>query len=84
MRTLASIREVDYIEPIENADKIEVCTMKKLGWKVIVKKNEVKPNDKVVFFEIDSALPTKFLHIANFNFVCVFNRFNIIYFTNAC
>lgn len=38
MRTLASIREVDYIESIENADKIEVCNMKKLGWKVVVKK----------------------------------------------
>lgn len=57
MRTLATIREVDYLEPIENADRIEVCNLKKLGWKVIVKKGEIKPNDKVVFFEIDSALP---------------------------
>ena len=34
MRTLATIREVDYLEPIENADRIEVCNLKKLGWKV--------------------------------------------------
>ena len=58
MRTLATVREVSYLEPIENADKIEICNLKGLGWKVIVKKNEVNPEDKVVFFEIDSALPT--------------------------
>lgn len=58
MRTLATIRKVSYLEPIENADRIEVCNLNGLGWKVIVKKNEVKSGDKVVFFEIDSALPT--------------------------
>ena len=50
MRTLATIREVSYLEPIENADRIEVCNLKGLGWKVIVKKDEVKSGDKVVFF----------------------------------
>lgn len=57
MRTLATIRKVSKLESIENADRIEVCNLEKLGWKVIVKKNEVKVGDKVVFFEIDSALP---------------------------
>lgn len=57
MRHLATIREIDKVLPIENADKIEVATMKGLGWNVVVKKNEVKTSDKVVYFEIDSALP---------------------------
>lgn len=54
---LVTIQIVDHLEAIPNADKIEVCVMKGLGWKVIVKKGEIKPKDKVVFFEIDSALP---------------------------
>lgn len=57
MRQLATIREINNIQPIENADKIEVVTMKNLGWNVVSKKNEVKIGDKVVYFEIDSALP---------------------------
>ena len=57
MRQLATIRKIDKVLPIENADKIEVATMKGLGWNVVIKKNEVKPGDKVVYFEIDSALP---------------------------
>jgi RNA ligase (TIGR02306 family) len=57
MRQLATIREIDNVQPIENADKIEVVTMKNLGWNVVSKKNEVKIGDKVVYFEIDSALP---------------------------
>ena len=57
MRQLATIREIDKVLPIENADKIEVATMKGLGWNVVTKKNDVKSKDKVVYFEIDSALP---------------------------
>lgn len=57
MRQLATIREINKILPIENADKIEVAIMKGLGWNVVTKKNDVHPGDKVVYFEIDSALP---------------------------
>lgn len=57
MRTLATIREVDKLLPIANADRIEICMMKNLGWQVVVKKGELNIGDKVVFFEIDSALP---------------------------
>lgn len=55
---LVSIQQVKELKPIENADKIEICILKGLGWNIIVRKDEVKVNDKVVFFEIDSALPT--------------------------
>lgn len=57
MRALATIRKVDKLYPIEGADRIEVCTMEDVGWRVVVKKDSIKPGDMVVYFEIDSVLP---------------------------
>lgn len=57
MRQLASIQEITNIEPIENADAIELAHV--LGWQCVVKKNEVSIGDKVVYFEIDSFLPIR-------------------------
>lgn len=56
-RKLASIQTVSAIEPIENADAIERATI--LGWNVVVKKNEFKVNDRVIYCEIDSLFPEK-------------------------
>jgi RNA ligase (TIGR02306 family) len=55
VRTLASIQTIKDIQPIENADSIEVASI--LGWKVVVVKNQFKVGDKVVYCEIDSLLP---------------------------
>jgi RNA ligase (TIGR02306 family) len=55
MRKLASIRLIDSIDPIENADAIEVATVG--GWKVVVKKGEFKAGDFAVYCEIDSFIP---------------------------
>lgn len=57
MRHLASIQTIISVEPIENADVIELAHV--LGWQCVVKKGEVQPGDKVVYFEIDSFLPIK-------------------------
>ena len=59
MRALATIRKVSELKPIEGADRIEICMMKGLGWEVVVKKDELKKDDTVVFFEIDSVLPVE-------------------------
>ena len=56
-RKLASIKKISEITPIEGADRIEVAHID--GWKIIVGKNEFKVGDFVVFFEIDSYLPTE-------------------------
>jgi RNA ligase (TIGR02306 family) len=56
-RKLASIRIVSDIRPIEGADMIDVATVD--SWTVVVKKNEFKVGDKVVYFEIDSFLPVR-------------------------
>lgn len=57
MRKLASIQIIQNIEPIPNADAIDVATV--LGWRVVVKKNEFKVGDLVVYCEIDSLFPNK-------------------------
>ncbi len=57
-RKLASIQKINNITPIENADKIELCTI--LGWQcVVAKKQNFKIGDLVVYVEIDSQMPNK-------------------------
>lgn len=55
-RKLASVQIIKNIQSIDGADRIEIATV--LGWHVVVKKNEFKVGDKVVYFEIDSILPS--------------------------
>lgn len=57
MRKLASIQTIKSVEPIENADAIDLAHV--LGWQCVVKKGEVSVGEKVVYFEIDSFLPIK-------------------------
>ena len=56
-RALAYVVEINDIIPIKDADKIETAVIK--GWKVVVKKDQFKPGDKAIYFEIDSFLPIK-------------------------
>lgn len=55
VRKLVSFKTVEKIKPIENADAIELVCFG--GWQVVVKKDEFKVGDKVIYFEIDSFLP---------------------------
>lgn len=57
MRKLVSVQTIRELNPIEGADAIEVA--KVLGWSVVVKKNEFKVGEKVVYAEIDSVFPEK-------------------------
>lgn len=61
-RKMATLRTIDAITPIEHADRIELAHIG--GWNVVVKKNEFKPGDAVIFFEIDSFLPADDEHYA--------------------
>ena len=54
-RKLASIQRIWKVEPIENADAIELVHV--LGWQCVAKKDEFKEGDSCVYFEIDSFLP---------------------------
>lgn len=55
MRTLASIQRIVSVSPIEGAKDIERVQV--LGWQLVSKKNEFKPDDLCVYIEIDSLLP---------------------------
>lgn len=57
MRKLATIRKIDALNPIEGADAIECATVG--GWKVVAQKGLYKEGDLVVYFEIDSWIPTE-------------------------
>jgi len=56
-RKLAHVEILENLTPIENADKIEVAQV--LGWNCVVKKNEFKIGEKVIYIEVDSVLPEK-------------------------
>lgn len=56
-RKLVTIKTITNIEPIPDADAIEVVTVDH-GWKVVVKKEDnYRINDKVLYFEVDSWVP---------------------------
>ena len=56
-RKLVTIEKIIDIQPIKDADAIEVATIR--GWKVVVKKNEFKIGDLCVYCEIDSVMPER-------------------------
>ena len=55
MRKLATVRTIDAIDPIPDADAIEVATVG--GWKVVAKKGEFKKGDRAIYIEVDSWVP---------------------------
>lgn len=56
-RKLASVQRVAEIKPIDGADAIEAVRVN--GWWVVSKKGEFNVGDLVVYFEIDSWIPTE-------------------------
>lgn len=55
-RKLATYRIINNIQPIEGADQIEIVMVD--SWKVVAQKNKHKIGEIVVYFEIDSWVPT--------------------------
>ena len=55
MRQLAEIVKILDIQPIEGADAIVVASV--LGWKVVIRKDEFKIGDMVVYCQVDSWIP---------------------------
>ena len=55
MRKLATIRKIDALRPIPDADAIECAVIG--GWTCVVKKGEFKAGDLAVYCEIDSWIP---------------------------
>ena len=55
MRKMATVRVIDSILPIPDADSIECAVIG--GWKIVTKKGEYRPGDLAVYCEIDSWIP---------------------------
>ena len=53
-RKLASVREIENITPIPDADRIETAWVG--AWPVVVRKGQFGIGDKAVYFEVDSVL----------------------------
>lgn len=64
MRKLVTVRVIDDIQPIENADAIEKLVIG--GWNVVAQKGLHSVGDSVVYFEIDSFLPQTDLRFDSF------------------
>lgn len=56
-RRLATIRRVSKIEPIPGADRIVKATID--GWELVTQKENYKPGDLCLYFEIDAFLPVR-------------------------
>ena len=54
-RELCYVVLIDGIEPIEGYDRVEHAIVG--GWRVIVQKDQFKPGDPAIYFEIDSRVP---------------------------
>lgn len=55
---MAYIAEITHLVPIRDADAIEKAVIN-AGWPVVVKKGEFNVGDLVVYFELDSWVPTE-------------------------
>ncbi|OQX18659.1 MAG: RNA ligase (ATP) [Candidatus Altiarchaeales archaeon A3] len=54
-RKLASIQKIEEIRPIIGADRIEMARV--LGWQCVVKKDDYRVGDWVIYVEIDALIP---------------------------
>lgn len=56
---LATIQKIASLSPIEGADMIEVASLEKMAWKVVVKKGEFHVGNLCCYCSIDTILPDK-------------------------
>ena len=73
MRKLATIRKIDALRTIPDADAIECAVVD--GWTTVVKKGEFKAGDLAVYCEIDSWIPHEIApFLSRGNFPRVYNE----------
>ena len=56
-RELAYVVTIDEIKPIPGRDRVECAVVG--GWTIMVRKDQFKPGDPGIYFEIDSKVPEK-------------------------
>ena len=65
IRQLAYVVTITDVQPIEGYDRVEEAMIR--GWHCVVGKDDFKPGDKAVYFEVDSLLPAN--KFADFEFL---------------
>ena len=67
-RELAYVVKIDDIRPIPGRDRVECAVVG--GWTIMVRKDQFKPGDLGIYFEIDSRVPEKepFMFLAEKHF----------------
>lgn len=55
VRELVYVVKIDAINPLPGYDRVESAVVR--GWQVVVRKNQFKPGDYAIYFEIDSRVP---------------------------
>ena len=56
-RELCYVVKIDEIHPIPGKDRVECAVVG--GWTIMVRKDQFKPGDPAIYFEIDSKVPEK-------------------------
>lgn len=57
IRELCYLVKIDGIYPLEGYDRVESAAVG--GWRIVVRKDQFKPNDYAIYFEIDSKVPAQ-------------------------
>lgn len=52
---IVEVSVIDNIQPHDNADRLEIATVK--GWQCVVMKGKYKKGDKIIYIPIDSMIP---------------------------
>lgn len=58
-----SIEEVESVKPHPNADRLELIKLKGMNWQCVAKKDDLKPDSKVLYYPVDSIIPDSSLEL---------------------
>ncbi len=64
-----SVENIKEVKEHKNAEKLSLALLDKIDWQFVIRKEEFKAGDSIVFFPIDSVLPVNladYLNIRNF------------------
>ncbi|RLF68204.1 MAG: hypothetical protein DRN26_00060 [Thermoplasmata archaeon] len=52
-----TVETIATVKPVENSDRLDVCTLEGMGFEFVVGRDQWKPGDKCLYFPIDSLIP---------------------------
>ena len=52
-----TVEKIDTAEHHPNADRLDICTLKGMGFQFVTGRDEYKPGESVLYFPVESILP---------------------------